>query len=215
MFFGTQRAGFIEVDYHDWGEVLKETFEKVKQAIVSVHEISFEYVTAQNQKSIRTVEPYILWFKDKTWYLKAYCLEKKEKRIFRLSRMRNVEILNKTYAIRMLDWKETKEQKNSDEIQKNLELLEIDLWIAKEMEHRVLDEFMPKWVKRTTNGDFIVRLSYRLDEWVYGYICSFGPYAKVLKPSFVQEEIKNRFKTAYQQYQKEEHICQDQVQKKI
>lgn len=215
MFFGKQNGGFIEVDYHDWGNRLKDSFEKIKQAILASHEITFLYVTAQNQKSYRTVEPYILWFKDRTWYLKAYCLEKKEKRIFRLSRMSDIQILENIYTARVLNWGEDNAKESNDMPGKQEEEESLVLWIAKEMEHRVMDEFLPEQVERTENGNFKVRVLYPLDEWVYGYICSFGPYARVLEPLETRNEIANRLKTAYEQYQEENSKTGDKNMQKL
>ena len=40
-----------------------------------------------------------------------------------------------------------------------------------------------KTQKKTADGDFIVNMSYPENEWLYGYIMSFGEYAEVLEPN--------------------------------
>ncbi|WP_413774060.1 WYL domain-containing protein [Cetobacterium sp. NK01] len=54
-------------------------------------------------KHNREVEPYILWFKSKAWYLKCFCLEKNEIRLFRLRRIINIRILNENINLTKLD----------------------------------------------------------------------------------------------------------------
>ena len=96
-FFGNNNQGYYEIDFDDWGNSIKSQFEKSKEGIISKKLLSFEYQTSLNKRTKRIVEPYKLWFKEKNWYLKAYCLNKKDMRIFRFSRMRNVEILEENF----------------------------------------------------------------------------------------------------------------------
>ncbi len=44
------------------------------------------------------------------------------------------------------------------------------------------------------DGSFTVRFSYPEDEWVYGFILSFGMYAKVITPPHIREIIRERLK---------------------
>lgn len=76
-FFGDKNQGFYEIDFDDWGSLMKDQFEKSKQAIISKRLLSFDYLSSLNERSKRIVEPYKLWFKEKNWYLKAYCLKKR------------------------------------------------------------------------------------------------------------------------------------------
>ena len=55
-------------------------------------------------------------------------------------------------------------------------------------------------IETLEDGNFIVRVSYPLDEWVYSLILSFGASAKVLEPIEIREEIKKRIADMQKRY---------------
>lgn len=196
-FFGDKNQGYYEIDLDDWGNLIKDQFEKSKQAILSKKLLSFEYLSSLNKRSKRIVEPYKLWFKEKNWYLKAYCLNKKAMRTFRFSRMRKVEILKKQFEPRTLDLFNNHENQNSCQI------TEIVMKVGNDMEYRVLDEFADKDVVQNKDGSFTVRMRYIEDSWLYGYILSFGSSAKVISPPKLINTINNILRKTMDNYTNE------------
>ncbi|NMD38851.1 MAG: YafY family transcriptional regulator [Christensenellaceae bacterium] len=182
-FFGDTNQGFYEIDLDDWGSLIKDQFEKSKEAILSRKLLSFVYLSSLNKRGKRIVEPYKLWFKGKNWYLKAFCLNKNEVRIFRFSRMRQVKILEEQFEPRNLDFSINYENSN--------QTTEIIMKIDSDMEYRVLDEFSEKDVVQNRDGSFTVKMRFIEDSWVYGYILSFGSSAKVISPPEIQNTIQN------------------------
>jgi predicted DNA-binding transcriptional regulator YafY len=195
LFFGKNNTSFFEIDYSDWGNLIKEQFEKSKEAILARKLLSFDYVSAQNKSSRRMVEPYVLWFKDKTWYLKAFCLDKNELRSFRFSRMRNVVVTDKIFVPRDIALKVEKE-----DLKYNYPTSKIVMRIEADKEYRVLDEFHENNVIRNTDGSFTVTMNFVEDEWVYGYILSYGSSATVLEPERVRNIIKTRLEENLKNY---------------
>lgn len=193
MFFGHENKSFIEIDYSDWGQSIKEQFEKSKEAILTHKLLLFNYVSATNKATSRKVEPYILWYKDRNWYLKCFCLDKQAFRIFRLSRMRNVVISESNYIPRNCESEVIEAPTES-----NLTL--IKLRISEDQSYRILDEFSPENVIQNDDGSFTVTLKFVEDEWVYGYILSFGSSATVLEPWHVKDIIKGRLKKCLDNY---------------
>jgi predicted DNA-binding transcriptional regulator YafY len=183
-FFGGKNQGCYEIDFNDWEHLIKDQFEKSKNAIVSKKLLSFDYLSSLNKRSKRTVEPYRLWFKDKNWYLKAFCLFKNDMRTFRFSRMRNVKILEESFVPRSIDFLKVDESKN---IYPTIEIL---MRVDAVLEYRVLDEFLEKDVFQNEDGSFIVRMNTIEDEWLYGYILSFGSNGKVISPPQLIKTIK-------------------------
>lgn len=193
ILFGEHNKGFIAIDYSDWGQIIKEQFEKSKEAILSRKVLLFDYVASTNEMTSRQVEPYVLWYKDRNWYLKCYCLDKQAFRMFRLSRMRNVVVSTVGYSPR------------PDELEGTIEpmkepLTEIKMTITRDQTYRVLDEFSPENVIKHADGSFTVTMHFVENEWVYGYILSFGSSAKVLEPEHIRECIKERLKKSLEQY---------------
>lgn len=192
--FGEKSTGYFEIDYTDWGRLIKDQFEKSKEAIISSKLLSFDYLSSQNTLSRRKVEPYRLWFKDRTWYLKAFCLEKEDIRIFRFSRMRNVRIEEETYTPRDII-----SLKYSD-ISTSYPTVEVTMRVTSNMVYRLLDEFADVDVIKNEDGSFTVTMNYIEDDWLYGYILSFGPSATVIKPARIREIIKRKLKENLDNY---------------
>lgn len=74
--------------------------EIVKAALQENKLLSFEYIAHHGNKTIRTVEPYQLVLKSSHWYLHGYCHKRNDFRMFRLSRMSNLQIQERTFTPR-------------------------------------------------------------------------------------------------------------------
>ena len=91
--FQTSLTDWIDVDFSRWGSVAEsenKLFRQLKQAIFENCEIAFDYHNAAGDSGKRNVYPYKLVYKDKAWYLYAFCLSRNENRLFRLSRIKNL-----------------------------------------------------------------------------------------------------------------------------
>lgn len=202
-FFGKQNTGYFEIDYNDWDDLIKESFKQAKQAVLSRKYLSFDYISSLNNKSRRTVEPYKLWFKQHTWYLKAFCLDRNETRIFRFSRMRNVEIINESFVPREIDFNTLMQEAHSS-------TTEIILKIDAGARYRVLDEFSDKSVVQNEDGSYTVTLNMIEDDWVYGYLLSFGELATVIRPKRIRDIIQRKIEKSLMNYGKREGAGKDE-----
>lgn len=195
LLFGQNNTGFIEIDYSDWGNLIKEQFETAKKAILTRKILSFNYVSSKNKATKRNVEPYVLWFKGRIWYLKCFCLDRQEFRTFRLSRMRNVVCTDKSYMARNIIL-----QGNQGSTQNNIPETKIIVKIDAKQEYRIFDDFLEKDVVQNDDGSYTVTMNFIEDEWVYGYILSFGSSATVIAPQRVRNIIKQRLKESLDKY---------------
>lgn len=186
--FQKDTASWINVDFSSWNDFQGELFNSLKGAVIEKYAIDIEYVNSKGELSKRIVEPLQLWFKGKTWYLIAYCRKADDYRVFRLSRIRNVLVTTEQFD---------REMCNFDYGNDKTDLMKVTLEISREAEYRVYDEFNN--VKKTKNG-FLVTMEYPEDEWLYGYIMSFGNYAKVLEPPRIQEIIKKKIENTLKNY---------------
>lgn len=116
--FGENQRDYIKIDYSGWENTIEKQFELSKEAILLNKRLSFNYISTKGEKTYREVEPYVLWFKSKAWYLKCFCLEKNEIRLFRLSRITNIRILNENINLAKLDESILIEEKNKYNMKK-------------------------------------------------------------------------------------------------
>ena len=192
--FNKEINDWIKVDFSNWekGNEQEKRFDMIKTAILNKNLIKFTYDNSNGERSKRIVEPLQIWFKDKSWYLISYCRLKEDYRIFKINRIKEIEILQKHFERNLP--KEKKEEKYS------LKNISLELEINKEMTYRVYDEFENREITKKEDGNFIVNVEYPENEWIYGYILSFGEYAKVLKPEYAKTIIKDKLQKTLKNY---------------
>ena len=80
-----------------------------------------------------------LIYKGQAWYLYGYCRLKEDLRMFRISRIKDLELLNEGFIRREID----KIEVNNAQ-QENINLIKLKLLFNKEALYRILDEFDSK-----------------------------------------------------------------------
>ncbi len=195
LLFNKEDYNWIDVDFSHWGETNKNKFNHIKTAIINNKVISFDYSSSYGISSSRKAEPVQLWFKDKTWYLKGYCLDKQDYRIFKLTRMKEVQVTDIFFQKRSA--REIHFENHKDE---SFRTVEFKLQLDQSVAYRVYDEFNENRIRKNDDGSFEVTASYPESDWVYGYILSFGNAAKVIEPEYVRSIIIDRLKQTLKQY---------------
>ena len=194
IFKGNPSHDWIEVNFDGWSSKVNEQdrFSKIRDAIVNNQVISFDYVNANGSKSCRSAEPVKLIFNAYTWYLIAYCLLRDSHRMFRLSRIKNVQITDQHFTKR--------EMREYDNQGTSLPLVELKLRCDEKVLNRLYDAFDGECISKNDDGSHTVTVTLPEDEWLYGYILSFGGYAEVLEPEYIREIIKARAKEIAKKY---------------
>lgn len=186
--FKRDTENWIEVDFSEWSFLYKNNFNQIKTAILDKKILRFEYFNSQGIKTSREVEPLQLWFKHRSWYLKAFCLEKQDMRVFKLSRIKNIAVSQQS-SISSGRSLCSFESSYSQPVFNNVMLR---MHMNKNIAFRVYDEFDEDNITQMPDESFEVTAELPEDEWLYGYIMSFGAYAEVLEPQSIRDEVKNR-----------------------
>lgn len=191
--FGKASQNWIRVSFSHWhGFDMK--FETIKEAILAKKVVSFDYRGRGREKTSRLAEPLQLRFNVNAWYLHAFCQTRQDTRTFKLSRMENVKLTDAGFE-RVFD-----EKSEPPDCWRMSNLVKLTLKIDGSQGYRIFDEFPDGAVRKNDDGSFIVTLCYPEDEWVYGYILSFGHYAEVLEPPRLREIIADRLKKSLEKY---------------
>lgn len=191
--FQQEDRGWIEVDFSAWGTAEKEKFALLKEAVLKKEVITFTYFGANGKKEQRTVEPLRLLYKSRAWYLQGFCRDRRDYRTFRISRIKNPEMTGELFK-RSAGMLPQEAKKGGAQ-----EYVRFVLHIDPQMTYRVYDEFEEGAIQKLDDG-FLVEMNVPEDEWVYGYILSFGPFAYVVKPERVRRVIGNRLKKMLENY---------------
>ena len=134
-FFGQLSVPLYDIDFQDWDGVMAVQFEKAREALLRRRILCFDYLSAMNQASHRSVEPDRLCFKHRTWYLKGYCLDQCAVRTFRLSRMRHVQVTEDTFVPRQF------QRDEGNRVHFDTAMVEVTIRVGPSAQYRVLDEF--------------------------------------------------------------------------
>ena len=76
---------------------------------------------------------------------------------------------------------------NSNDNDISKKIVKIIVEVDKSQAYRVYDEFSEENISKAENGNFKVIMENYENEWLYGYLLSFGEYLKIIAP----ERIKN------------------------
>ncbi len=188
--FKKTNTDWISIDFSPWGSN-PNAYNKltdIKTAIIQSKVIDIDYINSLNQKSRRKIEPMRLIFKSQAWYLWGFCLEKLDYRTFRMSRIKRVDILEETFDRREIHIVED----NSYETEGDKHYTNIILKFTEEALYRLYDDFDDDLITVNGDGTYTLELNLPEDEWVYGYILSYGCFVKVIEPEHIRKIIKDR-----------------------
>lgn len=205
VLFADKNRDWIEVDLTRWGtaETIKRDkalFSILRKAITSQRRITFEYYNGKGEVSKRVVEPTKLAYRDRAWYLAGYCLDKKEPRVFRLSRMKHTELTEDFFEYSAN--KETTLFPLDGDYGVYIDVkLEFDTSVA----YRLYDAFEEDVMKQVGNK-IHVEMALPESDWLYSFLLSFGEHVKILEPASLKENLRKRLLSALAQTENNQHI---------
>lgn len=191
--FNIDYDNWLEVDFSRWGNKGNDNakFELLKSAVIHQKCVRITYANSCGTISERIIQPLKMSYKSMSWYLKAYCTEKQDYRIFKLTRIIDSEILEDSFCKNSFpEPDETLEQSYNT----------IVLRFPENMSYRVYDEFDKTLVSKKENGDLIVSAEVPEDEWLIGYLLSFGTQVDIIEPVYLRDIVAERARKIYEKY---------------
>ena len=161
--------------------------EMIKEGLQENKLLSFEYVAHHGNRTKRIVEPYQLVLKGSHWYLQAYCRKRNDFRLFRLSRMSNLQMQEEIFTPRHYQ----KPQLDFDDILTSMQT-KIKLRIHKSVMDRVLDFCSYEDFSPDDDGYYIVDFPFVENEYHYDILLGFGDKCECLEPVQIREKMKRR-----------------------
>lgn len=192
--FQINSTNWIEVDFSDWAHRTpqQDTFNIIKEAIFQKRVISFCYFSGKGNKEKRNVRPIRLVFKSKSWYLYSFCLLRNDYRFFKLTRIKELEMLSETFT---QDFTPTKIEK---QIQVENTVV-VKLKFDRQAAFRVYDEFTDS-ITEDSQGNLYVQIDLPDNEVLYSYVMSFSDSVEVIEPQSIREQMKKRLQKMQEKY---------------
>lgn len=196
VFKNPQACDWVDVDFLHWGSPQNELgkFNVIKQAIVSRQVVSFDYVNANGDRSHRMAEPIKLFYKGAAWYLIAYCRNRKSHRLFRISRIKNISLLTETFIPKEMTLGE------KEAMDKAPSITRLKLKFQDKVLNRLYDDFDDALLIRNEDGSLEVEAALPENEWLYGYLLSYGSFVEVLEPPHIRIIMRDRLRQAMEIY---------------
>lgn len=197
--FLTERNEKLSIDFTMLGGDPRhqESFKIVRDAVDSERLLRFTYTNNKLESIRRTVEPLTIAFKWRAWYLFAWCREKEDFRTFRISRMREPEILPSRIKRKDISFEE---YLGNQEKKKSIPATELTLRFDASMRTIVEEFHCPDDCSEGPEGSLIVKVSMPEDGWMYGFLLSYGEFVTVLDPPRVRENLKRSAEKIAEKY---------------
>ena len=145
---------------------LSEKMALFKEAMEKNRLVEFDYYAISGE-SHRTIEPYLLIFQWKGWYLYGFCLQRQDYRLFKLNRLVNPQLKEEIYR------KRNYPMPNLDVDEMYHDNIKLKVLFAKNCKWQLIDEYGIESFKETEEGS-----------WLF----SFGNQVTILEPSQIKEE---------------------------
>ena len=192
--FKIKNSNWIEIDFTSWGSnnTYQDLFNALKTTIINKNIISFSYNSSKGEKINRKVKPIRLLFKEQDWYLYAFCLLRNDFRYFKLSRMKDLEVLAINYEDNFENEVLKKELKYEN-------IVNIKLKFDKSVAFRVYDE-VNEAIDEDEKGNLYVEIKIPNNYKLYNYIFSFGSNVEILEPKEIRNQFKNMINEIAKKY---------------
>jgi predicted DNA-binding transcriptional regulator YafY len=182
-------ADQVIIDLNPWKSSASERnkYDMLHKAVSDKRLIRFTYTNGQGGETERCIEPMGLVLKGYTWYLHGYCLNRDDYRMFRLSRIRNLLILEDTFQRRMATLSELNENWGP---QRDSKMVDLVLRFTGPAKVPAEDHFDSDEIERQPDGSLIVRVRYPDNDWLIGFLLQFRTDLFILEPPHIAEAVR-------------------------
>lgn len=193
------KSNQITIDLTTWmgNKSFQYNIEKVKRALNDNKYLQFEYYGANRNKDNRCIEPYKLILKENNWYIQGYCTLKEDFRVFKLSRISNLEILEEEFVPRQFESKQLDGSGWIDE-----RLITIKLLVDWSLREQMVERCGEDNVKDYGDERFLVDFPFVADDLGYNILIGFGDKCECLAPDNIRIELIKRIEKLLNVYKK-------------
>lgn len=175
------------VDLSPWdvNPQLKEKVDALHQAIENCREICFTYTDSEGVRTYRTIEPYSLVLKAQKWYIYGWCLKRKDFRLFKLARTKDLVVTDKVFLpkdVSLEDFPWERKMSQTDN------MIELQLIVEKEMITIAEEWFHTEGILQD-DGRLLLSVMLPESNWLYGFLLSFGTGLEVIHPPHIRRNL--------------------------
>lgn len=170
-------------------EETKSKIKKVLSIIEQGNKIRISYVAQTANFSIRIIQPLKLNFMNGSWYLEAFCESKEALRLFKLTRIRNMEVIIDQTRHEFME---------KTVLPTNAKLETITLVYSKSELGKLYDFFTDDEIEVLEDGRIKVTFTYDTNKNLLPFLLMFGRHVKILSPQWLKSDYLNEIKFIYE-----------------
>ena len=176
----------FDLDISREGVNTGEYLNQLETAVRSKRVVEFDYTDAVSHRTHRRVEPVILLCKWYSWYLFGYCLERRDYRLFRLSRIRELVTTPEPFLMQH----DNPDRLLAEHGEEDRRIFQQVKMVCQTEDRIAMEEYFPNATfTETPGGKWLIECSLPENErgW-FGILMSYGAKVRVLEP----EELRSR-----------------------
>jgi predicted DNA-binding transcriptional regulator YafY len=191
----------VLIDAGPWGDgkTYRDKFITLEKAINEQIAIDISYHDRNSAESRRTIQPYALVFKKGLWYVYAFCLLRREFRLFKIGRIAKITLTDKTFLRQDIDVKSLPYNLKWFENENNINVV---FKISPEIKSDVEEWLSFENVKQNSDGS-IYAFARLPENGLINRILSFGNRLEVIEPACLRLQIRDTVKGIEKIYAKD------------
>lgn len=177
-----------------------EALQLLRKAITNRSVVRFDYINANNERTLRELEPMRLHYKYRNWYIYGFCRTRDDCREFRLSRLMNLVLTQETFQPHE---EQPEETRGSNQAWQG-ELEDVVIRVGPDALAEALDQFHHMHKQFHADGSMTMRIPvYKPMEakWLWFILLGFGSRAEVLEPYELRGILKKQLQNTLQLYE--------------
>ena len=159
---------------------LTEKIGLIKDAVIQGKVIEFDYYYEKGE-SRRRIEPYVVIFQWTSWYVYGFCLERQDWRMFKLTRLWGLNMLNETFAAR-----EMPPPVFGSHFSDQIRLVAL---FDSSVKYQLIDSYGLGCYTETNDG-LLFEFGFTNRGFLVSWLLSFGGNVKVLEPADIADEVR-------------------------
>lgn len=169
----------------------------LREAIENRFLVTFRYYSEKGESS-RRVEPYHIVFQWGDWYLLAWCTEKEDFRLFKLSRLWELRLTDTAFSPREVP------EKKLDFARTWQENYKLEALFEPRMKYRLIEEYGPAGFSEEPDGRLRFSIGFTFYGAMLSWVLSFGSGVQVLSPQKLKDDLADIGKFFTEQYAKQD-----------
>jgi len=186
----------IDLEPNQGNRSLRILLKVIETAMNDKRYLLFNYTDKSGDGTSRKVEPYKVVFKESSWYLQAFSIERNDYRIFKLSRMSDVQLSEETFTPR--DFVPLP-MDGSNWMSKDL--VTVIIRIDKSIKDKVIERFGEEYIIARNESDYIAKYPIVDNEDGYNALLKFGSKCEIIEPLSVRQNFQEYLMKIIERYE--------------